>query len=1409
MKKIFFLNSTLNIGGAEKMFYEMLKNLDGREFTKKVCCMYGPGKIGERLISEGMDLNHSLMKNKYDIRAIYKLFQLLKKEDVDVLCIESSPLTLFWGFICAKLLGISGVVTFVHNMKRPGFWTGVKTDIINRIVLPRLASIGVASQAKLESLLKEYKLDKSKLVLIQNGIDISKFDQDKNKNELYRAIGIYEDEKIIGMVGRLVYEKAYDVFLKSAREIAAVIPESKFLIIGEGKERQNLERLADNLGIKGRVIFLGERNDISELVNLFNVAVLSSRMESFPIALLEYMACSKPIIATDVGGNSEIIKDGETGVLVSPEDHSALAGAIIKLLNNEDMARKIGQTARKTLENKFSLGYMTEKIQKFFMDINSEPIKNQIHIIMAGPSLEVKGGISGFARYYLKQGIFNRFKIIYLSTTVDGNKIIKLFFYIKSLVVFINRLIFDRKVRIVHICSSSEGSFYRKAIILLIAKIFKKKAIFHIHGSRFYNRVHSLRRFCMKKALDAADSILVLSKKWVFALKQLTDNKNIKMIPNAIDASDFKSIDTKKENFQPNILAVGRLSKQKGTYDILDIIPLVVKEIPEAKFYFAGDGDVEKVKELCARKGIEKNVILLGWLDRNKLLDALKNASIFLLPSYQECFPISILEAMAAGLPVISTNVGGIPEIIKNSVNGFLIEPGQTQELYKKVMQLLNNGKLCKNMGKNNIEKAEAMFSLNSVKSMFALEYENLMQKKHKSHDKFMWYLKRLSCMSFEEILFRLYKSMQINLDRFFPKGVNLRDVLKKEKINRRFYFDADKSEAIRQEFKKLFSDTEKAIVNDAELTCGHNFKIFDLDWCAGRKIDWHKDILTQKTWPLRYWADIDFRNDNDSKEARFIWELNRHQHLVVLGKAYILTRDMKYSQEIKEQIFSWINGNPPYKGINWASPLELSLRLISWCWAYKFIELSGIFSEKNEFLKSVYLQAEFIKNNLSRYSSANNHLIGEAAGLVITALTFPEFKNSDKWLNKGNEILFNEILKQVSSDGVTKEQAFHYQGFIMELFLLAGTLLMKNNIKISQSALNRFLSMNEFIMNLINKKGNIAQIGDSDNGMAIRLSSDKEFNLYASLLASASILSGREDFKAKGKGFKEEHYWLFGIDGFEKYASINSVDPKLNSRLFKEGGYVVFRKPSNNCKEEILMMDCGELGYPLMAPHGHADLLSITLSVDGIDLLIDPGTYLYHTGNGWRDYFRGTSAHNTITINNKNQSEIKGPFMWGKRPVACIHKWKVSDENDCLSASYDNSGISHNRSIYFNKKETIWIIHDFVAVNSRNTIRQYFHLSHDSMINRLSSNILEIENHSIFLYMLLDRDFSIEIRKGEISPILGWSSDMFGKKIENPVLVNTAFIETSKGFGTILHASRKKISLEQAKDIFERALVK
>lgn len=1423
MKKILFLNSTLNIGGAEKMFYETVRHLDSSMFTKKVCCLYGPGKIGEALISEGVDLNHSMMKNKYDLRVIYRLSRMIRLEKPDILCIESSPLALFWGFICTKFSRVSCVVTFIHNMRKPGFLARTKTDMIYRLVLPGLQGIGIVSQARIDSMVKEYGLNRAKLFLIQNGIDISKFSGNKNTDGLKKTLGISKSEKIIGMVGRLVHEKAYDVFLRSARIVSSMEPDAKFIIVGDGEKRPYLESLCKKLGISGKVLFLGERDDIPNVISVFDVAVLSSRVESLPLAVLEYMAASKPVVATDVGGISEIITDSGSGILVPAENPGMLAMAVTGLMRNPGLAEKIGLNGRKIVTEKFSVKSQTANMEKIFIELNNRANpctreNKKVRILMSGPSLEVKGGVSSFAKYYLG-GIegSERFDARYHSTTIDGSIPAKVLFFIKSVTEFLMIMLSDRRIRVVHIGSSSYGSFYRKAVILLISKAFGKKVLFHMHASSFdlfYAGSNALGKWFIRKMLNMTDAIVVLSKTWFSAISGMTDNRNIRIIPHPMPGANINFLTRDRRSLGLNVVTSGCLGRRKGTYDILNIVSSVKQEVPGVCFYLAGDGDIKKIARICREKGIEENVHLLGWLERPELDKLLENADVFLLPSYNEGLPIAILEAMGRGLAVVTTRVGGIPEAVEDGVNGFLINPGDTDEMKRKIVRLLKDKELRDRMGNKGAEKINSTFRLDRVMEKFYREYEALLiQRRRKTAGfcKIAWYCRRLSCMSLQEIMHRFFRATMSNIARITKKGVRLESVMAQEYSKSKFYFESDNFKNMQQEFMRLFPDAGKEIVNNAERLCSHVFKIFYLDWDAGKNIDWHSDIVTGKRWPLDYYLDIDFRNKKGFGEARFVWELNRHQHFLTLAKAYFLTQDEKYAKEILAQMMSWIKDNPAYCGINWVSPLETGLRLISWCWAYKFIENSGFLTEdaRKMLLESVFTQAEFVKDNLSLYSSANNHLIGEASALVITGLTFPEFTASRCWVETGKDMLFCEIQRQVYKDGVGKEQAFHYQGFVMSLFGLACSLLKKNSVVVPEESWQRFINMAEFITNIMGANGNAPNVGDSDNGMAIRLSDKKDFNIYKSLLCTASIISSRGDFKAKGNSFGEEHYWIFGMDGFEKYNSIKSVNPGLSSRLFKEGGYCILRSFSNNCKEEILMMDCGELGYPFMAPHGHADLLSITLSADGIDLLIDPGTYLYHTGAAWRDYFRSTRAHNTITINDRNQSELKGPFMWGKRPVASVHECEFSDQKDCITASCDNPGISHKRSIYFYKKETLWTVKDSVTAIGKNIIKQYFHMGQDSMIRELSSNIIEAENRGVFLYMLLDKRFSVEIKKGEIAPILGWNSDIFGKKRESPVLVNTALIENRGEFNTVLYVSREKISLEKAENKLNETAMK
>lgn len=1380
--KILFVHSRLSLGGAEKMAYEVIKGLDRSRFQVKVCCLYSPGTIGKRVLSEGIDMVHSLMQDKYDLAGIYRLFSLLKKERPDILHLESSPLVLFWGFICARLLKIPRKVTVIHTMRKPEKWERFKSGIINRLLLRRLDSIGVVSRLKMESLIRDYGIDPDRLCLLHNAVDTKMFSSKLNTDDLRKSMGFSETHKVVGMVGRLVVEKAYDVFLKSAQGIASLMPDTRFLIIGNGGERKRLEDIAGDLGLKGHVLFLGERQDIPELISLFDVAVLSSRIESFPVALLEYMAGARGIVATNVGDNSKVIKNNESGIIVPPEDPEAISKAVIDLLRDNDKAKQLGMNAKKIVEDKFSLNAMLKKMEKFLQKQDSVTVDK--HIVMVGPHLKARGGVSSFANNYLCSRFPKELKVIYHATTVDGKAFIKICFFIKSLVRFIARLLIDKKIRIIHILIASNGSFYRKAMLCIVSRFFKKAVIFHIHGAGFdvfYSESHPLRRFCIRKVLDLCDSIIVLSKTWYTRVSAMTKNKNIKIIPNPIDTTPFSRVNGKGKHSK-NILTVGRLGKRKGTYDILDIAPVIIKEIPGARFYLAGDGDLEKVERICRERGIDKNVVLLGWLDKKRLVHELENAALFLLPSYNEGLPVAILEAMASGLPVISTRVGGIPEVIEDGVNGLLVEPGQKEALTKAIIRLFKDTELKNTISKNNIEKIDSDFSLNRVMGSFFEEYKYLSQRSPLTRDmkQFIWYIRRLSCMSVQEVVHRIYKLIRLNIHIFLSRRVDLDRVLADAGDKTSFYFDANGTLEIRREFLKLFPNRIEDVVEDANRLCSHNFRIFDSEWNLGEEIDWH-------------------RNRHNLKDARFIWELNRHQHLVTLGKAYLLTGQKRYAIETRDQILSWISQNPAYKGVNWKSSLEVSLRLISWCWTYKLIKSSGVFSisSNRRFLEYIYRHAEFTRNNLSRYSSGNNHSIGEAAGLLIAGLTFPGFKAAGEWLDTGKKVLFKEILDQVHPDGVTKEQAFGYQGFVMELALLAIVLLQKNDIEMPKESLSRFYSMAEFIKNIMDTNGNVPHIGDSDNGAAIRLSSARDYSMYRSLLSSASILSDRGDFKEKGAGFKEEHYWLFGIDGLKRYRQIKKVKTLLGSRLFDKGGYAVFRNPSPN--GNVLIMDCGELGYGAIAAHGHADLFSITLSSNGTPLLIDPGTYLYHSGNSWRDYFRGTSAHNTIAINDKNQSEITGPFMWGRRVMPRIQKWETKKDKDYIRASYANCDITHTREILFDKKRGLWRVTDFLDLEGENKIRQYFHLSAGSGVKDIGGNIIESKNKNVYLYIFTDASFSTDIRDD-------WSSSVFGSKVKSPTLVNSAAVNKKSEFVTFLYISNKKMRLDQLEAIRNEA---
>lgn len=597
----------------------------------------------------------------------------------------------------------------------------------------------------------------------------------------------------------------------------------------------------------------------------------------------------------------------------------------------------------------------------------------------------------------------------------------------------------------------------------------------------------------------------------------------------------------------------------------------------------------------------------------------------------------------------------------------------------------------------------------------------------------------------------------------------------------------SDKSEwyadlAKRVEIENFVRERYGAASDMGENLFAHRFSFFSFEnKVLGDEIDWHRDYKTGKNAPLTFSKSIDYRDYEKLGDIKYIWELNRHLHLVALAKSYYLSQNEAYKQEVKTQILNWIKENPYMRGVNWESSLEVGIRLISWSWVWKFLgEMDEEF--KLQWLKSIYKHCYFIEKNFSRFSSANNHLIGEAAGLFVASTVWPYWKESKRWQDKSFKVLVEEMEKQNYKDGVNKEQAISYQQFVLDFFILSGLLGEKNGVKFPAEYWNCLERMLVLVASIMDKDGNMPNIGDADDGYAVKLSEDERFNPFQSLLATGAVIFKRGDFKNKAGTFDEKSFWLLGFDGLEKFESLQKKEFEVQKR-FDDGGYYVLSANEYGADEIKAVFDCGPLGYLSLAAHGHADALSFVLSVSGKEIIIDPGTYAYHTQKKWREYFKGTSAHNTIRIDRKNQSLSGGNFMWLKKARAKALKWDSNVEMDIVAGEHDgynrlNDPVVHRREIMFDKQEQSFKITDNVLAGKRHFLEQYFHFSKDCKVTQEGSNEWEIDKGEVRVNMKIDEKLNSEVFSGNENPILGWESKRFDVKTQSPTVVNSSEID-------------------------------
>lgn len=351
-------------------------------------------------------------------------------------------------------------------------------------------------------------------------------------------------------------------------------------------------------------------------------------------------------------------------------------------------------------------------------------------ILVIGPSpVRSKGGMATVIEEISKDKKLNEeFNIDIYESFIDGNTIVRLLF---SIYAFAKFCLTKRNYDLYHVHVASRGSFFRKGCYVEAIKRWNKKVIVHIHGAEFlvfYDEIKEKKQKRVVEILKKADMVIALSQDWKDKFDKKFGLTNCYVLENGIDMERLSSAIHEPTLHQNAFVSLGRLGQRKGTYDLVDAIDIAQKTSHDIKCYIAGDGDVEKVKELVKRKGLEKNIEVVGWADFDKKLELLSSASTVVLPSYNEGLPMSILEGMACGKAIISTTVGAIPEVISKE-NGILVQPGDVKALANALVECSTNTDLIKQMSQNNIKKIDDSFSMKTMHQKLAQYYISVMQR--------------------------------------------------------------------------------------------------------------------------------------------------------------------------------------------------------------------------------------------------------------------------------------------------------------------------------------------------------------------------------------------------------------------------------------------------------------------------------------------------------------------------------------------------------------------------------------------------------------------------------------------------------------------------------------------------------
>lgn len=521
--------------------------------------------------------------------------------------------------------------------------------------------------------------------------------------------------------------------------------------------------------------------------------------------------------------------------------------------------------------------------------------------------------------------------------------------------------------------------------------------------------------------------------------------------------------------------------------------------------------------------------------------------------------------------------------------------------------------------------------------------------------------------------------------------------------------------------FSADYLNDSAQVINSAEEIIGGKIRVLSYQSDFKKGIDWHTDFVSGFTWPkgkyFRSYIQVDLSNNADVKVPR---ELSRSHHLLVLGEAYLLTKDEKFTLEFIAQIENWIDENPFMYSINWGCTMDVAIRVVNWVYAYNmFSDSKHLTDNFNKiFTQSLFRHGWFIFRNPERTLYNNgNHYLSNLAGQLLLGLIFINTLGGRKWFENAKFEIFREIRLQVLPSGVIYEKTTNYIRLVNEIFLFLYLLLKRNAHFVPQDIVFRIEKQFDFARDATKPHGKQPIIGDQDDGMLlpfeVRVPMDSRH-----LLSIASLVFKRSDFKSISSRYYADCFFYLGPDSKRHYQDLmNENHMQLLSVAYPDAGFFIMRH------NDIYMFinNSGPAKYfehpRSKSSHTHADLLSFELAIGNSNVFVDPGAYVYTSNPQMRNLFRSTYVHNTAIVDGQDQYVLDTSDIFSYKTKAFpVSKWESNQNYDLFSGTHDgyarlSDPVIHRRTIRFDKKGREFYIEDNFDGKGVHDLRINFHI--------------------------------------------------------------------------------------------------